>query len=95
MQVDYSKIPALAPPPGVVPNFVNPVSLTVPLIVASVISLVLAVIFVSVRLYSSLRLTHSPGVDDCTLSPNSGRVKSLTKRRRLHISTGKDATNIA
>jgi hypothetical protein len=63
-------IPLTQPPLGVVPNFVNPVSLAHPIVAVSVITSVLAVILVSIRLCSTLRITRSASYDDgaCVLA---------------------------
>lgn len=65
--MDLSKIPAVAPPPGVVPNFVNPPSQAyIPKIVIYV-TLPLMVIFLGMRLYTRLKKTKL-GVDDGKLT---------------------------
>ena len=62
---DLSKIPALEPPPGVIPDFVNPPSLAKTLIIVNVIFMVLMVIFVALRVYSKALVIRAMGWDDC------------------------------
>jgi hypothetical protein len=62
--VPLSQIPSAAPPPGVKPNFVNPVTLADATVAVSATTLVLAIILVSLRLYSTLRITRSASYDD-------------------------------
>ncbi|KAL2037841.1 hypothetical protein N7G274_009315 [Stereocaulon virgatum] len=68
--VSLDMIPSTPPPLGVVPNFVNPVSLAHPIVAVSVITSVLAVILVFIRLCSTLRITRSASYDDgaCVLA---------------------------
>ena len=49
-----SDVPALAPPPGVTPNFVDPYSLSPAFVVTAVLCLLLATVSVVVRLAVSL-----------------------------------------
>ena len=62
--VNASQIPFGAPPPGIIPNFVNPPTLVEGLIAASTTTLILALLLLSARLYSTTRITHSIGSDD-------------------------------
>lgn len=57
-------LPSMAPPPGVDSNFVNPVTLADAIVAVSAITSVLAVIFLSMRLYSTLAITRSASYDD-------------------------------
>ena len=63
--VDLSHVPAMQPPPGVQPNFVNPITMAQPVIAISVATSILAITLLSARLYSSRRITRSAGYDDC------------------------------
>ena len=63
--MDFSTIPALAPPPGVKSNFVNPPSNVELTIAIGFTTLALAAFFLLARLYSNIRFTRSVGYDDC------------------------------
>lgn len=62
---DLSKIPAMKPPPGVTPNFINPPSIGNTIIVVNVVFLTLMLGFVILRIYTKGVLTRSLGWDDC------------------------------
>ncbi|KAL2047262.1 hypothetical protein N7G274_001281 [Stereocaulon virgatum] len=62
--VPLSQIPSAAPPPGLKPNFVNPVTLAGAMVAVSATTLALAIVLVSLRLYSTLRITRSASYDD-------------------------------
>ena len=64
--LDPSMIPSAAPPPGVSSSFRNSVTLAQAIIVVSTITSAPAALSLSARLYSSLRITRSPGYDDCS-----------------------------
>ncbi|KJZ75446.1 hypothetical protein HIM_05142 [Hirsutella minnesotensis 3608] len=51
--VDLCQVPALAPPPGVVPNFVDPVNLSLPTLVVGGIFAAISCIFVAGRIYAN------------------------------------------
>ena len=57
--------PMAAPPPGVIPNFVNPDSRGGETIVTVTICLALMVPFFVMRIYSRAFVTRSLGWDDC------------------------------
>lgn len=75
--VDISKIPALAPPPGVIPNFVNPVSRAYQPRIAVGICFPIMAVFVLLRVYCKLFVTQNWGFDDCKVSGDKGSA-SLT-----------------
>lgn len=54
----------MAPPPNIEPNFVNPVKLANTIVAVSATTSVLAVVLLSMRLYSTLRITRSASYDD-------------------------------
>ncbi|KAL9630535.1 MAG: hypothetical protein Q9164_006366 [Protoblastenia rupestris] len=56
--------PSIAPPSGVEPNFADPVTLADATVAVSITMLVLAVVLLSLRLYSTLRITRSASYDD-------------------------------
>lgn len=51
-------------PPGVFPNFVNPVSRAKEIVLANVLCIVLCLVLVSARLYSKYVITKTQGWDD-------------------------------
>ena len=59
--------PALAPPPGVVPNFVNPYNQGPILLVIGSILIVLMAVLVSVRAYTKIYIQRKLAWDDCPL----------------------------
>lgn len=62
--LDPSMIPSAAPPPGVTSNFQDPPNLAQVIIAVSAIASALAALSLAARLYSTLRVTRSPGLDD-------------------------------
>lgn len=58
--------PNIWPPSGIESNFVDPESLFTVTAAVSAVTLGLAAIFVTVRLYSSIRITKSTGYGECT-----------------------------
>lgn len=60
-----AKYPLASPPPGVIPNFVNPESHAYQLIITVAVCLAFVVIAVSMRLYTKQFITKSMGWDDC------------------------------
>ena len=63
--LDLSKIPSMLPPPGLQPDFVDPTTLAEPIVAISSTTSALAIILLSARLYSTVRITRSTGYDDC------------------------------
>ena len=62
--VDLSMIPSMAPPPGVLPNFIDPVTLADSIVAVCAATSVLAVILLCMRLYSTTKITRSASYDD-------------------------------
>ncbi len=62
--MDLSKTPALAPPPGVTSNFVNPESRGNLILAFGVLSLALMIPFVTVRFCTKIWITRTLGADD-------------------------------
>ena len=60
----FLDLPALPPPPGITPNFVNPPNLRAP--AWSALQLVLATIAVAVRLYTKRFIVRRMLAEDCT-----------------------------
>ena len=59
--------PAGKPPPGVQSNFIDPYSEGPIMVVVGTLTTVMMLAFVSARLYSTSRITHSLGTEDCRL----------------------------
>lgn len=68
--------PALAPPPGVKPNFSNPEDLSHPEL--AVLQLVVATLVVGMRLYTKLGVLRNMLVEDCR------QHGTITNTRRSH-----------
>lgn len=63
--MDLSHTPFLKPPPGVVPEFVDPVSQAPTVIVINVVWITLMLCFVVMRIYTKGRILRNLGWDDC------------------------------
>ena len=75
---DLSTIPAGIPPPGVIPNFVNPPSLAPAVLGINITFMVITAIFVSARLTVNLTRKRKTGIDDCKFtSESAARLKLL------------------
>ncbi|KAL2045118.1 hypothetical protein ABVK25_012223 [Lepraria finkii] len=62
--VNPATVPAAPPPPGVVPNLVDPENLEAVTIAFSVLMIVFTLTAVALRLYSTVRVTRSTGLED-------------------------------
>lgn len=62
---DLSKIPALDPPPGIMPNFLDPVSRANITVIPCAGIVAVMILFVFLRMYTKIYITHSTGWDDC------------------------------
>ena len=62
-----SETPALAPPPGVIPNFVHPASIRKYNILCQAICLPLSTVFVCMRMYTRSYVSRNLGAEDCIL----------------------------
>jgi len=81
--MDLSQIPALTPPPGVIPNFVHPQNEAyIPVVVIS-ICFTLLVFFVSLRFYAKIWVLHAFGWDDGNLKPSSS-LYQVANRCKSH-----------
>ena len=70
--LDYAAhLPATTPPEGVVPNFDNPVTRDTEIYVGMGICIGITVVFVTLRLYVKLAVTHMWGWDDGAKSSES------------------------
>lgn len=78
--LDLTKIPLVAPPKGIQPNFDNPTSTLAPAIIAvSAVMVVLTFSLVVMRLYSNHHSARTFGYDDCKSHhpPTSGPMTRL------------------
>lgn len=67
--IDPTITPSKAPPPGVIPNFVDPPSNAHISIIVQSIMLPLMLAFVSLRVYSNLWISHKFALSDCEGPP--------------------------
>ena len=77
--VDYANLPVTSPPAGVLPNLEHPASRAMEAYVAMGICIGITLVFLVLRLYTKLCITHLWGWDDGE-SPCSGHL--LWKLRR-------------
>ena len=66
---NYANVPALAPPPGVVPNFHNPPSRAGEMRIGMGLCIGITSVLVVLRFYVKFAITHTPGWDDCKFFP--------------------------
>lgn len=62
---DLSQIPSAAPPPGVVPNFIDPPSQANVPRIFTYVTLPPMILFLAMRMYVRIFVTHTIGLDDC------------------------------
>ena len=72
--VPIQELPALKPPPGERPNFINPPSYEHTLVILEGIFVPLMLLVVSMRLYVRAKIMKKWGLDDCELYPIVGPV---------------------
>lgn len=60
-------LPAGIPPPGVIPNFVNPESRGPVSVIVCTIAMVLMISFVMIRFYAKLGIIRRRNWDDCLI----------------------------
>ena len=63
--LDLARTPAQYPPPGVIPNLVDPYEYVWPARVLSILFLVLAGAFLAARLFVKLRIVKRMQLEDC------------------------------
>ena len=63
--LSLADIPAAPPPPGVIPNYVNPYSEGPVLIIVGSIFVAIMLLFVSVRIYTKVKIVGKSSPDDC------------------------------
>ena len=69
--LEYAVIPGATPPDGVLPNFVNPATRDTEIYVVIGVCMGIMLIFVTLRLYVKLVVTHMWGWDDGAYSCES------------------------
>jgi hypothetical protein len=63
--VDLTKIPALDPPPGVTPDFVDPATRANLTLVSCAGIVAVMILFVMLRMYTKIYVIQTTGWDDC------------------------------
>ena len=74
--VNPATVPAAPPPPGIVPNLVDPEDLEAVTIAISVLMIVLTLTAVALRFYSTALVTRSTGLEDCEYTTHSLRINT-------------------
>ena len=85
-------LPAAIPPPGVTPNFTDPLSQALILIAVTTTCLSLMVILHLQRMYIKIRKNHRWGWDDCESCKSIQTCPILTAVRLLHNRQGNRPT---
>lgn len=73
-----ASLPITAPPPGVIPNFVDPVSRSHEIYIPAGVCLAFMFLFASLRLYAKLFIQKRRDVDDCRVLPPVNSMMLLT-----------------
>ena len=76
--LDLSNFPLSPPPPGIASNFVDPTSLASLTLAVVVTLIVLTTLFVGIRLYTSIFIICSVGIEDCKVKTKTNRNFLLT-----------------
>lgn len=77
-----TSVGAMEPPPGVVPNFVNPPSIEYYSVLCASICLPLVTIFVTLRMFTKVFVLRKVCAEDCACASNLSIVSSqLTKSK--------------
>lgn len=63
--LNLNEIPSIPPPPGVIPNFINPEDVSYRVFVAAGICLPLLFLSLGLRIYAKYRILKSRTWDDC------------------------------
>lgn len=63
--VDLTKIPALNPPPGVAPDFVDPATRANLTLISCAAIVAVMILFVMLRMYTKIYVIQTTGWDDC------------------------------
>lgn len=86
--LNYSDIPSAPPPPGVIPNFVNPETNAAMTTIVISILLPLMLAFVLLRVYACFRISHKWAKSDCKYYLVITFGSLLMAIRCLHFSCG-------
>ena len=96
--LDLSLTPVIPPPPGVTPDFVNPVSCATDVLAASAVATALMLVFVSARLYAKFAYARSQlGWDDvfCVMGVTTSMVYIGFSSWLLHSGLGTHTWDIS
>lgn len=86
--LNHSEIPSVPPPPGIIPNFVDPkTNDQITTIVISIL-LPLMLVFIVIRLYHCLRINDKIAKSDCKSNDSTVLGSLLMATRRLLSSCG-------
>lgn len=61
--------PAMAPPPGIIPNYVDPPNLEKEFYIDLILCLTISVLVVSMRMWTKARLVRKVQIEDCKKLP--------------------------
>ena len=75
-QIDYANLPASPPPPGVLPNFDSPPMRDTEIYVGMSILIGITIVFVTLRVYIKLVITHMWGWDDGAQSSEPSKIEA-------------------
>jgi hypothetical protein len=70
--------PAMAPPPGVLPNFINPPSFGTAMLAVEILFLVLPTLSIFIRLWTCIRINRKAHLEDCECAIESLSQEYLT-----------------
>ena len=66
--------PAMAPPVGVMPNFIDPPSTGPVLVDVGAVLVAIMVVFVAIRIITKASISHKVTWDDCMQALSNGRL---------------------
>lgn len=76
--------PALPPPPGVLPNFINPPSFSTSVDALEGVFVTLMLIALGIRIYVRTKITRVWGWDDCMRSIYQNQIVGCTDKIQTH-----------
>ena len=88
LALNYSDTASTPPPPGIVPDFVDPVTNTAAVIIVISILLPLMLVFVALRVYSNLCISRKFAQSDCKYPPFSMLASLLMASRCMRARYG-------
>ena len=68
------QMPGLKPPPGVTPNFINPVNYQNTIVATLAVCLTVATLFTALRLYSKIFIIKSVALEDCKYPVSTSKM---------------------